>query len=187
MNIIKANTLNKRIRRRVITFSLVLVSIILLSGLAACNTSSTGASTAASNVSESDAVLAITQESSPQIIVCSTTDGGQNWEKAEIDTGPNLSPAAKLSFADAEHGWLLAGYGAAMGSEFDELFQTTDGGTTDIKTCANKIAFLYESLDKTFKELMWELSELAAKDPDTHEAYKNKVIDFLARGLKEKM
>jgi len=77
-----------------------------------------------------NAVLAITQESSPQIIVCRTTDGGQHWEKAEIDTGPNLSSAAKLSFADAEHGWLLASYGAAMGSEFDELFQTTDGGTT---------------------------------------------------------
>lgn len=28
---------------------------------------------------------------------------------------------------------------------------------------------------------MWELSEFAAKDPDTHEAYKNKVIDFLVR------
>ena len=61
MNIIKANTLNKRIRRRVITFSLVLVSIILLSGLAACSTSSTGASTATSNVSssESDAVKVV--------------------------------------------------------------------------------------------------------------------------------
>ncbi|WP_434512949.1 hypothetical protein [Desulfitobacterium sp. AusDCA] len=56
-----------------------------------------------------------------------------------------------------------------------------------IKACANKIAFLYESLDRTFKGLMWELSEFAAKDPDTHEAYKNKVIDFLARGLKERM
>jgi len=77
-----------------------------------------------------DAVLAFTQESSPQIIVCRTTDGGQNWEKSAIDTGPNLSSVAKLSFADAEHGWLLASYGAAMGSEFDELFQTTDGGTT---------------------------------------------------------
>jgi len=56
-----------------------------------------------------------------------------------------------------------------------------------IKACANKIAFLYENLDRTFKELTWELSEIAAKDPDTHEAYKNKVIDFLMKGLKEKM
>ena len=43
-----------------------------------------------------------------------------------------------------------------------------------IKACANKIAFLYESLDRTFKELMWELSEFAAKDPDTHEEYKKR-------------
>ncbi|WP_434509559.1 DUF3102 domain-containing protein [Desulfitobacterium sp. AusDCA] len=56
-----------------------------------------------------------------------------------------------------------------------------------IKASANKIAFLYESLDRTFKELTWELSEFAAKDPDTYETYKNKVIDFLARGFKEKM
>ncbi|MHB1406874.1 MAG: DUF3102 domain-containing protein [Desulfitobacteriaceae bacterium] len=56
-----------------------------------------------------------------------------------------------------------------------------------IKASANKIAFLYESLDRTFKELLWELSEFAAKDPDTHEAYKNKIIDFLTRGLRERM
>jgi len=55
------------------------------------------------------------------------------------------------------------------------------------KTCANKIAFLYESLDKTFKQLVWEMNEFAAKDPDTHEVYKNKVLDFLTKGLKEKI
>ncbi|MDR3602918.1 MAG: hypothetical protein P4L49_20980 [Desulfosporosinus sp.] len=80
-----------------------------------------------------NAVLALTQESSPQIIVCWTTDSGRNWGKSEINTSSNI-PAGekpvKLSFSDAEHGWLLAGYGVAMGSEFDELFQTTDGGTT---------------------------------------------------------
>jgi len=56
-----------------------------------------------------------------------------------------------------------------------------------IKASANKLAFLFESLDRTFKELKWELSEFAARDPDTHEVYKNKVIDFLTRGLKEKI
>lgn len=67
-----------------------------------------------------NAVLAFTRESSPQIIVCRTTDGGQNWAKSEINTGSDI-PAGekpvKLSFSDAEHGWLLAGYGLAMGSE----------------------------------------------------------------------
>jgi len=36
-------------------------------------------------------------------------------------------------------------------------------------------------------ELTWELSNFVAKDPDTYETYKNKVIDFLVRGMKEKM
>ena len=47
-----------------------------------------------------------------------------------------------------------------------------------IKACANKIAFLYESLDKTFKELTWELREFAAKDLDTHEAIKMRSLIF---------
>lgn len=55
------------------------------------------------------------------------------------------------------------------------------------KTCANKIAFLYENLDKTFKQLVWEMRELSANDPDTHEVYKNKVLDFLTKGLTEKI
>ncbi|MDR3602908.1 MAG: hypothetical protein P4L49_20930 [Desulfosporosinus sp.] len=75
-------------------------------------------------------VLALAPESSPQIFVCRTTDGGQNWEKSEITIGSNKLGSSKLSFVDAKHGWLLAGYGASMGSELDELFQTTDGGTT---------------------------------------------------------
>ena len=39
----------------------------------------------------------------------------------------------------------------------------------------------------SLSRLVWELSELAANDPDTHEAYKNKVLDFLTKGLKEKI
>ncbi|KGK91389.1 hypothetical protein DP73_03735 [Desulfosporosinus sp. HMP52] len=53
------------------------------------------------------------------------------------------------------------------------------------KTNANQIAFLYESLDKTFKQLVWELSSFADKDKDTYEVYKSKVLDFLTKGLKE--
>lgn len=55
------------------------------------------------------------------------------------------------------------------------------------KASANKIAFLYENLDRTFKELTWELSRIAAKDPETHEAYKKMVNDFLVRNMKERM
>ncbi len=56
-----------------------------------------------------------------------------------------------------------------------------------IKSCANKIAFLYETLDRTLKELTWELSEFKAKDPETHEAYNKKVLDFLVKSMKERM
>ena len=54
------------------------------------------------------------------------------------------------------------------------------------KARANKVAFLYENLDRTFKELVWELGELAAQSPEVYEDYKEKLIDFLAKGLKQK-
>lgn len=53
------------------------------------------------------------------------------------------------------------------------------------KSCANKVAFLYESLNKTFKELIFELSRYAPGDKDAHEAYKTKTVDFLTKGLKQ--
>lgn len=53
------------------------------------------------------------------------------------------------------------------------------------KAVANKVAFLYEDLEKTFKELMWEMKELAAKEPETHDMFKKNVIDFLLKSLKE--
>jgi hypothetical protein len=55
------------------------------------------------------------------------------------------------------------------------------------KAKANKIAFLYESMDRNFKDLLKELKEFAAKEPETYEVYKNKIVDFLAQGIKEKM
>lgn len=53
------------------------------------------------------------------------------------------------------------------------------------KAVANKVAFLYEDLEKTFKQLMWEMKELAAKEPKTHDMFKKSVIDFLLKSLKE--
>ncbi|MCO5385192.1 MAG: DUF3102 domain-containing protein [Desulfosporosinus sp.] len=49
------------------------------------------------------------------------------------------------------------------------------------KAVANKVAFLYENLEKTFKELMREMKELAAKEPETHDMFKKSVIDFLMK------
>lgn len=53
------------------------------------------------------------------------------------------------------------------------------------KAVANKVAFLYENLEKTFKELMWEMKELAAKEPEAHDMFKKNVTDFLMKSLKE--
>ena len=46
------------------------------------------------------------------------------------------------------------------------------------KVAANKIAFLYENLDKAFKELAYEMTKFASIDPDVHAAYKKMVNDF---------
>ncbi|MEL1135510.1 DUF3102 domain-containing protein [Desulfitobacterium sp. THU1] len=54
------------------------------------------------------------------------------------------------------------------------------------KAEANKIAFLYDSLDRTFKELAYEMTGLAAKNPEVHSMYKEKVRDFLLKAMKEK-
>ncbi|HHY25584.1 MAG TPA: DUF3102 domain-containing protein [Desulfitobacterium dehalogenans] len=55
------------------------------------------------------------------------------------------------------------------------------------KSKANKVAFLYESLDRNFRELLWELKEFAKQEPDTYKVYKDKIVNFLAEGLKAKM
>ncbi|MEL1135913.1 DUF3102 domain-containing protein [Desulfitobacterium sp. THU1] len=55
------------------------------------------------------------------------------------------------------------------------------------KAKANRIAFLYESIDTNFKELLRELKDFEQKEPDTFEAYKKKIVDFLTNGLKGQM
>ncbi|AGA68059.1 Protein of unknown function (DUF3102) [Desulfitobacterium dichloroeliminans LMG P-21439] len=55
------------------------------------------------------------------------------------------------------------------------------------KAKANRIAFLYESMDRNFKDLLSELKEFEDKEPDTYEVYKKKIVDFLTDGLKGQM
>jgi len=55
------------------------------------------------------------------------------------------------------------------------------------KAAANKIAFLYENLEKTFKELAYEMTEFAPVDPEVHEEYKKRVNDFLFNAMKARM
>jgi len=55
------------------------------------------------------------------------------------------------------------------------------------RASANKVAFLYESLEKTFKELANEMTEFAPVDPEAHAAYKKKVNDFLFKAMKARL
>jgi hypothetical protein len=55
------------------------------------------------------------------------------------------------------------------------------------KVAANKIAYLFESLDKTFKELTYEMIRFASLDQDVHTTYKKMVNDFLLKAIKERM
>lgn len=58
---------------------------------------------------------------------------------------------------------------------------------TDVynKAVANKVAFLYENLGKTLKELTWEMKELAAKEPQAYTTYKKNVTVFLLKWLQD--
>ncbi|EHQ88939.1 DUF3102 domain-containing protein [Desulfosporosinus youngiae] len=51
---------------------------------------------------------------------------------------------------------------------------------------ANKIAFLYDNLFKTFKELAYEMTRFAGTNPELHNLYKEKIDDFLHKALREK-
>lgn len=55
------------------------------------------------------------------------------------------------------------------------------------KADANKIAFLYDSLDRTFKELAYEMNRFASKNQEAHAMYKEKVRDFLLNAVKENL
>ncbi|SHN52040.1 DUF3102 domain-containing protein [Desulfitobacterium chlororespirans] len=65
-----------------------------------------------------------------------------------------------------------------MGNKLDAAYH---------KAKANRIAFLYESMVQNFRVLSYELKEFAAKDPETYEVYRDKVVDFLTKGMKEKL
>jgi len=52
---------------------------------------------------------------------------------------------------------------------------------------ANKIAFLYELIEQNLKDFFREIKDLAAKEPETYEIYREKMIKLLTDGLREKL
>ncbi len=85
------------------------------------------------------AYVTFAKQDSTSILVFGTADAGSTWTEAEIPQEPEVwtgsaetpSPAVvALQFADASHGWLLAAYGVAMGSEAVRVYATADAGAT---------------------------------------------------------
>ncbi len=61
--------------------------------------------------------------------VWGSSDRGQSWKAAAIRGYPTAF-AARLTFADDDHGWLLLSVESGMGSERVALFRTTNRGAT---------------------------------------------------------
>ena len=61
------------------------------------------------------------------VTVYSTHDSGQTWQSGAPFSIPGGGPGS-IDFIDAQHGWMMAGLGAAAGSEAVEILQTVDGG-----------------------------------------------------------
>jgi hypothetical protein len=60
-------------------------------------------------------------------VVFVTADGGRTWTKSAVFT--TSAPAARLSFADASHGWLLLGPAfSGPGQPVTWLYRTSGGG-----------------------------------------------------------
>ncbi|WP_068962503.1 DUF3102 domain-containing protein [Desulfosporosinus sp. BG] len=56
-----------------------------------------------------------------------------------------------------------------------------------IKLLTGKVAFRYETLDKAFKELTYEMDLLAKIDPQVHGEYKKILNDFLIKAMEKRM
>jgi len=52
---------------------------------------------------------------------------------------------------------------------------------------ANKVAFIYEQIERNLKDFFREIKDLCAKDPETYEVYREKMIKLLTDGLTEKL
>ena len=53
--------------------------------------------------------------------------------------------------------------------------------TARAKVSANKIIFHFDSLAKSFNELLKELAKLAPADPETHQKYKGEINEFIGK------
>jgi photosystem II stability/assembly factor-like uncharacterized protein len=70
--------------------------------------------------------------SAPQSAISHTTDGGLTWRSITLP----VFAVAQITFADTEHGWMLADLDTADGEQGVDIFRTTDGGLTWTKVAS---------------------------------------------------
>ena len=121
-----------------------------------------------------------------------TEQAGQITQlSTECDTLKLNAEELKNSKLEAE------GNSLALKNDLDSLRKITkaesveklqkDLKTEQIKSRAGKIVVICEGLDKTFKDLSWELKSLAANDPEVYKVYRKRVKDLLSRYLEQKL
>lgn len=57
---------------------------------------------------------------------------------------------------------------------------------TYYKNRANRIVYLLEDIRRNFREMVFEMKEFAEKEPEGHEIYRVKILEFLGKALLEK-
>jgi photosystem II stability/assembly factor-like uncharacterized protein len=62
------------------------------------------------------------------LLLIHTTDGGRTWRSYPVTLPNDAAGIGRLTFADAQHGWLLVSLGAGAGSEGVQILRTADGG-----------------------------------------------------------
>ena len=70
--------------------------------------------------------IAVNEPSGGYAILC-TNDGGNTWQRVELNPLPMGDQVLALSFADRSHGWAVGGNDAGRGGV---IFATTDGGAS---------------------------------------------------------
>jgi photosystem II stability/assembly factor-like uncharacterized protein len=66
-----------------------------------------------------------------EVMVWSTTDGGQNWKKADpIQISDEGLAPVQLFFVDPSHGWFLGQIYPGMNQVYTSVYATQDGGAT---------------------------------------------------------
>jgi len=83
--------------------------------------------------------VAIPQSDNRATRILRTIDGGQTWQSSTIANSLNGTKLARITFVNAQDGWILANRGGVVSAEVVNIYRTTDGGKTWVNV-ANALA-----------------------------------------------